>query len=124
MNRVILIGNLTADPELRTINSSTSVAHFTLAVNRPTKNDKKAADFIPVIVWSKLAESCSKYLGKGSQVAVAGRLQIRSYDDSQGIRRKAAEVIANEVKFLSFTKKDGAAEVVETEEISEDDVPF
>jgi single-strand DNA-binding protein len=101
MNKVILIGRLTRDPELRYTPSGTPVAKFTLAVDRSVKKDQeKTADFIDIITWEKKAEACSNYLGKGKLVAVEGRLQIRSYDDKQGVRRKAAEVVANNVQFL------------------------
>ncbi|MCF8011446.1 MAG: single-stranded DNA-binding protein [Clostridiales bacterium] len=102
LNRIILIGRLTRDPELRHTTNGTPVANFTLAVNRDFNNrqGEKDADFINIVVWRKQAENVANYMSKGKLVAVEGRLQIRSYDDSQGIRRKAAEVIANNVKFL------------------------
>lgn len=102
MNKIILIGRLTADPDLRyTPNESIPVAQFTLAVDRPFKSGgEKETDFIRIVTWRNLAENCSKYLSKGRLVAVDGRLQIRSYEDKEGIRRTIAEVVANEVKFL------------------------
>lgn len=108
MNEVWLIGRLTKDPESKEIASGKTVAKFTLAVDRDftNNNGEREADFIDVLVWEKLAENCVKYLGKGRQVSVMGRLQIRSYDDSQGIRRKAAEVVAEKVKFLDKVKKE------------------
>jgi len=83
LNRVILIGNLTRDPELRYTPDGTPVASFTIAVNRAftTRQGEREADFIPIVVWRKRAETCSEYLAKGSQVAVEGRLQIRDYED-------------------------------------------
>jgi len=107
MNRVILIGNLTQDPELRYTPDGTPVVSFTLAVNRSfTKQEgERETDFIPVVVWRKQAERCSEYLTKGSQVAVDGRLQIRSYEDKDGIRRKVSEVVAWRVEFLQRLKK-------------------
>ncbi|NPV73339.1 MAG: single-stranded DNA-binding protein [Pelotomaculum sp.] len=130
MNKVILIGRLTRDPELRYTPKGTPVGKFTLAVDRRTKKDQeKEADFIDVITWDKQAEACGNYLAKGKLVAVEGRLQVRSYDDSQGVRRKAAEVVASSVRFLE--KKDGAAggdiEGPQNDgEITfdEDDIPF
>ncbi|MCK4496416.1 MAG: single-stranded DNA-binding protein, partial [Candidatus Aminicenantes bacterium] len=94
MNRIILIGNLTRDPELRYTPEGTSVASFTVAVNRSFVNreGEREADFIPVVVWQKRAETCTEYLMKGSQVAVDGRLQVRNYEDKDGIRRRVAEV--------------------------------
>jgi len=107
MNRVILIGNLTQDPELRYTPDGTPVVSFTLAVNRSFTNQEgeRETDFIPVVVWRKQAERCSEYLTKGSQVAVDGRLQIRSYEDKDGIRRKVSEVVAWRVEFLQRFKK-------------------
>jgi len=115
LNRVILIGNLTRDPELRYTPDGTPVVSFTLAVNRSFTNQQgeREADFIPVVVWRKRAERCSEYLAKGSQVAVEGRLQIRSYEDKDGIKRKVAEVIAWRVEFLQRLKKSFGGEVVE-----------
>ncbi len=98
LNRVILIGRLTQDPELRYTQNGTAVASFTVAVNRKFKRDE--ADFIPIVVWNKPAENCANYLGKGRLVAVEGRLQIRSYETQDGQRRRVSEVVADEVKFL------------------------
>ncbi|NLJ77647.1 MAG: single-stranded DNA-binding protein [Peptococcaceae bacterium] len=110
LNRVILIGRLTKDPELRYTPSGTAVAKFTLAVDRRQFRDReKETDFIDIVVWQKLAETCTNYLGKGRLVAVDGRLQVRSYDDSQGIRRRAAEVVAENVRFLDWPKESNAA---------------
>lgn len=107
LNRVILIGNLAQDPELRYTPDGTPVANFTIAVNRSytNQNGEREADFIPVVVWRKQAERCSEYLSKGSQVAVDGRLQVRSYEDRDGIRRKASEVVAWRVEFLQRLRK-------------------
>jgi len=106
LNKVILIGRLTRDPELRYTTNGIAVAKFNLAVDRPqfNKEREKETDFIDIVVWQKLAETCANNLGKGRLVAVEGRLQIRSYDDNQGIRRKAAEVVADSVKFLDWPK--------------------
>ncbi|GAB6159112.1 single-stranded DNA-binding protein [Desulfotomaculum varum] len=106
LNKVILIGRLTRDPELRYTTNGIAVAKMTLAVDRPqfNKEKEKEADFIDVVVWQKQAEVCANNLGKGRLVAVEGRLQIRSYDDSQGIRRKAAEVVADNIRFLDWPK--------------------
>ncbi|MCG8402026.1 MAG: single-stranded DNA-binding protein [Firmicutes bacterium] len=106
LNKIILIGRLTQDPELRHTPSGAAVASFTLAVDRSftTKQGERETDFINIVAWQKLAENCSNHLGKGRLVAVDGRLQIRSYDDNQGIRRKTAEVVANDVRFLDWPK--------------------
>ncbi len=115
MNRIILIGNLTRDPELRYTPEGTSVASFTVAVNRSFVNreGEREADFIPVVVWQKRAETCTEYLMKGSQVAVDGRLQVRNYEDKDGIRRRVAEVVAYRVEFLQRLKKQPSPEVPE-----------
>ncbi|MCL5781073.1 MAG: single-stranded DNA-binding protein [Firmicutes bacterium] len=106
LNKVILIGRLTRDPELRYTTNGIAVAKLTLAVDRPqfNRDKEKETDFIDIVVWQKQAESCANNLGKGRLIAVEGRLQIRSYDDSQGIRRKAAEVVAETIKFLDWPK--------------------
>lgn len=99
MNKIILIGRLTADPELRYTPSGAPVANFTLAVDRKfSKNDE--TDFIPVVAWRRLAEICNEFLHKGKLVAVEGRLQTRSYEDKEGQRRKAFEVVADEMQML------------------------
>lgn len=131
LNRIVLIGRLTKDPELRyTPANGVAVATFTLAVNRPF--GKKETDFIPIVVWRAQAENCAKYLGKGSLVAAEGRLQIRTYDDREGQRRYATEVVADSVQFLDSKEKrsfDGPPDVgnsnsVDDSMIGEDDVPF
>lgn len=135
LNQVVLIGRLTRDPELRyTPGNGVPVASFTLAVDRPFTNQQgeREADFINIVTWRKLAENCANYLQKGSLAAVTGRLQIRSYDDNHGIKRKVAEVVADNVRFLDRSGRssedpksneyDGPN--VDDLNISEDDVPF
>lgn len=102
MNKVVLIGRLTRDPELRYTGNNTAVATFTLAVNRPFSNQQgdREADFINIVVWRKQAENVKNYLSQGSQAAVEGRLQTRSYDDNNGQKRYVTEVIADNVEFL------------------------
>jgi single-strand DNA-binding protein len=130
LNRIVLIGRLTKEPDLRYTASGLAVAKFTLAVDRRVSKDKeRETDFIDVVVWQKLAETCANYLGKGRLVAVEGRLQIRSYDDSQGIRRKAAEVVGENVRFLDRAKESqstaGDSPSFGSEiEFNEDDIPF
>jgi single-strand DNA-binding protein len=103
LNRIILIGRLTKDPELRYTPSGVAVASFTLAVDRTFKSasGEREADFIPCVVYRQLAELCANYLAKGRLAAVEGRLQIRSYDAQDGQRRWVTEVIADNVRFLS-----------------------
>ena len=99
---MILIGRLTADPNLRYTQNGTPVTAYTLAVDTPfaDKDGTRGADIIDIVAWRKLAEVVAQNITKGRLVAVECRLQIRSYNDQNGIRRKAAEVIANEFKFL------------------------
>lgn len=110
MNKAILVGRLTRDPEVKNTTSGKSVASFTLAVDRRFKNKdgQKEADFVPIVVWGKQAEFAGQYLSKGSQIGVSGRLQVRSYDAQDGQRRYATEVVADEITFLS-SKKDGGS---------------
>ncbi len=127
LNRIVLIGRLTRDPELRSTTNGVPVANFTLAVDRAFKNaaGEKETDFIPVIVWRAQAEACATYLSKGKLAAVDGRLQIRAYDDKEGTRRTVAEVVAEQVRFLS--PKDGAGngtQGFEGEIPPPDDIPF
>lgn len=124
LNKVILIGRLTREVELRYTNSGIAVAKIGLAVDRPKFKDKpKETDFVDVVVWSKLAEICANNLTKGRLVAVDGRLQIRSYEDNQGVKRKVAEVIAENVKFLDWAKDRQPGEEWSPEN-SPDDMPF
>lgn len=102
MNKVILIGNLTKDPELKTTPSGVSVCQFTLAVNRRFTNAQgvREADFIPVVTWRQQADLCARYLSKGRKCAVVGMIQTRSYDAQDGTKRYVTEVVADEVEFL------------------------
>ncbi len=104
LNKVLLIGNLTRDPELRYIPSGAAVASFTVAVNRvyklQTGEKKEETSFVRVVVWGRMAEVCAEYLTKGSPVFVEGRLQSRSWDGPDGQKRNAMEVIALNVQFL------------------------
>lgn len=102
MNKVVLIGRLTRDPDLRYPSSNIPVANFSLAVDRPftNQNGEREADFINIIVWRKQAENVKKYLTKGSLVAVDGRIQTRNYEGSDGKRVYVTEVVADRVQFL------------------------
>lgn len=108
-NRIILIGRLTRDPELRYVPSGAPVASFTLAVDRPFRDQQgnRETDFIDVVAWRKLAEQVSQYMSKGRMVAVEGRLQIRSYETQEGQKRKVAEVVADGVRFLDRARPGG-----------------
>ena len=107
LNKAILIGRLTKDPEFRATQSGTSVTTFTLAVERnfPNQHGEKEADFIPIVTWRGLAENCARYLAKGRLVAVSGRIQTRSYEGQDGQRRYVTEVVADEVQFLEWGEK-------------------
>lgn len=110
LNRIILIGRLTRDPEVRYTANGTAVANFTLAVDRAFRSaDKpKETDFINIVAWRQLGETCAKYLSKGKLAAVDGRLQIRSYETQDGQKRTVAEVIAEDVRFLSPRESGGS----------------
>ena len=103
LNRVILIGRLTKDGELRYTPAGVAVFTFTLAVDRPFTNSQtkeKEADFINIVTWRQLAETCANYLRKGRLTAVEGRIQVRNYDNNEGKRVYVTEVIADNVRFL------------------------
>jgi single-strand DNA-binding protein len=99
-NRIILVGNLVRDPEIRYVQSGSPVTNFTIAVNRRTKQDD-SVDYIDVVAWDKLAETSNAYLTKGMPVLVEGRLAIRSYESKSGEKHKAAEVIISLLQMLN-----------------------
>jgi single-strand DNA-binding protein len=108
MNKVVLIGRLTKDPELKfTPGNGTAVTTFTIAVDRRFQKDKeKEADFIPIVVWGKQAESTANHMAKGRLIGISGRLQVRSYDAKDGSgKRYVSEVVADEVQFLDYGNK-------------------
>jgi single-strand DNA-binding protein len=106
MNKVELLGRLTKDPEIRYTQNNIPVASFTLAVNRRfAKEGEQQADFINIVAWNKTAEFCGKYFKKGSQIALVGRIQTRNWEDDNGQKRYATEVVAEEVYFAD-SKKD------------------
>ena len=102
MNKVVLIGRLTKDPELRYTSSNVAAASFTLAVNRQFQNQNgvREADFINIVIWRKQAETAKKYLTKGSLIAVEGRIQTRNYDGADGKKVYVTEVVADSFEFL------------------------
>jgi len=150
MNKVFLIGRLTRDPELNYPSSNVPVSRFTVAVNRAftNQNGEREADFINIVVWRKQAENVKKYLGKGSKVAIDGRIQTGSYKGQDGNMKYTTEVVAERVEFLDSKKEENRnnysensyqkEEIVETEkvesnpfenfgsntEINDDDLPF
>ncbi|MBP3584516.1 MAG: single-stranded DNA-binding protein [Peptococcaceae bacterium] len=110
MNKVLLIGRLTKDPELRYTQSGTAVASFTLAVNRRFSNQsgEREADFINCVAWQKSAEFVANYFRKGQQMALEGRLQVRSYDGNDGQRRWVTEVVADQIEFVGSKNENGS----------------
>lgn len=150
LNKVILVGRLTADPELKQTQSGTAVTSFTLAINRryqPKNEDgspaQQQADFINCVAWRQTAEFLCRYFRKGSAVCITGAIQTRSWTDNHNVKRYATEVIADEVMFVDSKNESGAAPVADTtangtavppaintvappnfEELKADDVPF
>ncbi len=140
MNKVVLIGNLTRDPELQTTNGGVSVCRFSLAVTRRFANaeGEREADFINIVVWRNQAENCHKYLKKGSKCAVIGRIQTSVYDAPDGSKRYNTDIVADEVEFISTSRSgdgEGASysapaekpakkQTAELEEIDDDSLPF
>lgn len=101
INRTVMVGRLTRDPELRRTANGSAVTSFTLAINRPKRNDEEQqADYISCVVWNKVAENVAQYCSKGSLVGVEGRLRSRSYDNAQGQRVYVVEVVCDSVQFL------------------------
>ena len=123
MNKVILMGRLTRDPEVRyTQTNNTLVSSFSIAVNRRFNRpgEERQADFINVVAWSKLGEFCSKYFKKGQQVGVIGRIQTRNWEDEQGQKHYATEVIAEEAYFAESKKSDTVQDVFGSSSIQTD----
>lgn len=105
LNRALLVGRLTRDPELRRTSNGKAVTSFNLAVERNFKSDDQEADFINCVCWGKIAENTERYCSKGSMVSVDGRIQTRNYDNNQGQKVYVTEVIADSVQFIN-TKRD------------------
>ena len=111
MNKVLLAGRLTRDPEMRALASGKHVTQFSVATTEYAGNGKERGEFHNIVTWDRLAEVCGRYLGKGQQVAVEGRLQTRTWDDANGLRHWKTEIVASSVEMLSGRKKkDYAAE--------------
>ncbi len=130
MNKVILIGRLTKDIELRYTQMGNAVANFTLAVDRmPDQNGQKQADFISVTVWNKQAENLAKYMSKGSLIAIEGSIQTRNYENNEGKRVCVTEVFAQHIKYLQPKKDDNndkaSFKMDEVEDFkTQEDMPF
>ena len=132
MNRVILVGRLARDPEVRYTQAGKAVASFSLAVSRRfsrASDQQNTADFIPIVAWEKLAEIVGNNLVKGSQVLVEGRMQVRNYDAQDGSKRYVTEVVAQDIEFMG-SKPHGAAEEPSgansfgSEVIDDQEIPF
>lgn len=131
MNKCILIGNLTRDPELTTTSNGVAVCRFSIAVSRRYANSdgERETDFLNIVVWRTLGENCHKFLKKGSKVGVVGNIQSRSYDATDGSKRYVTEIVAEEVEFLSTKAQDGEVkssgdEVAKLQPIDDDGLPF
>lgn len=146
INRAVLLGRLTRDPELRYTQSGVAVATFTLAVDRrfSGQQGEREADFISIVAWRQLAELCANYLKKGQQAAVEGRIQTRSYENKEGRKVYVTEIVADNVQFLGGSGQSGAGSAAgagfsdennsrfqdpfaddgNTIDISDDDLPF
>ncbi len=132
MNRVILVGRLARDPEVRYTQAGKAVASFSLAVSRRVSrasDQQNTADFIPIVAWEKLAEIVGNHLVKGSQIMVEGRMQVRNYDAQDGSKRYVTEVVAQDIEFMG-SKLQGAAQESSgansfgSEVIDDQEIPF
>ena len=127
LNTAIIMGRLTADPELKKTQSGISVTAFTVAVDRRFQKagEEKQTDFINVVAWRQTAEFIEKYFFKGSMIAVRGSIQTRRYEDNNGNKRAAVEVVADEVSFCGSNAQKNGAQHDDFEEIPvTDDLPF
>lgn len=126
MNKVVLIGNLTRDPEIAETQSGVTVCRFALAVKRNYSNSdgERETDFFNVLVWRTLGENCGKYLKKGSKVAIVGSLQNRTYEDKHGNKKQVTEINATEVEFLTPKGNDEQGKAKMTPADDDDGLPF
>ncbi len=127
MNKIILIGNLTRDPESSVTQDGINFTRFNVAVNRPFTNTsgERVADYFDVICWRQLADRCAKYLFKGSKVGINGWVQRRQYEDRDGIKRTSFDVVASEVEFLTpRTTSNPSSVPSDLEPVDDDDLPF
>lgn len=131
-NKVILIGNLTKDPELSETSSGVAFCKFGIAVNRPFANSDgdRETDFFNITTWRGQAETCAKYLKKGKKVCIVGSLQNRSYTDKDGVKRTVTDIIVSELEFLSARSEDDerpaekAGEAPKLEPCDDEELPF
>ena len=128
MNKVLLAGRLTRDPEMRALASGKHVTQFSVATTEYAGNGKERGEFHNIVTWDRLAEVCGRYLGKGQQVALEGRLQTRTWDDEKGLRHWKTEIVASSVEMLSGRKKkdyaaETAADAIEATAAEADEAP-
>ena len=126
MNKVMLIGNLTRDPELNQTSSGIAYCKMSIAVSRAFANadGEKQADFFNIVTWRGLAENCNKFLSKGKKIAVSGRIEIRSYEQD-GVKKYATDIVAEDVEFLSpKLESESKTNNKNTPQIEDDDLPF
>ncbi len=140
MNKIILIGNLTRDPEMRTTSTGLNVCSFTIAVNRrrssQNNNNQPEADFFRITAWRQLGELCQKYLAKGRKVCVTGSVSVSTYEGKDGTTRASLDVTADDIEFLSSRQDDGEGRVSSNAsgadqssaggftQVDEDELPF
>ena len=127
MNKVILMGNLTKDPELRYTQSGKAVVKVGIAVRRPFSKEKNATDFFNLVAWDKTAEFFGRYLAKGSKVLIEGRLQNNDYTDKNGVKHYAVDVIVENVEFAGSKvekKSDEPKDEFDGTPVNDDDMPF
>ena len=124
INTAVIMGRLTADPELKTTASGLSVLSFSVAVDRnyQKEGEEKAVDFINVVAWRKTAEFVSKYFHKGSMIAIEGSIQTRKYEDKDGNKRTAFEILANTVSFCG--KEASSTPAADTDTADDEGLPF
>lgn len=126
LNRAILIGRLTKDPEMRYTPTGVAVTQFTLAVDRPFsgQNGEKETDFINIVTWRQLAETCANYLKKGRLTAVEGRIQVRNYENNEGRKVYVTEVVADNVRFLESNRDNSGSQASQSGQGSRNSDPF
>lgn len=125
MNKIIIIGNVTREPERKSTASGITYTRISVAVNR--KNREQGADFFNVVAWNKLAETCAAFVSKGSKICVEGSVQIREYEGRDGVKRSTIDIIASSVEFLNRVERlqeDPVQPVLERVDVPSEDLPF
>lgn len=127
MNKIILIGNLTRDPELTETQSGVKVCRFSIAVNRnyASNDGERKTDFFNCVAWRGLGENVAKYVKKGDKVAVSGSVELRNYEDSQGVKRTSIDIVTKDIEFLNPHSADDKGQNPQLQPLDEDsDIPF